>query len=94
VDDGAHLKWWVLEGSLTGIDGWFTFALDVQTGIGDLNNRSAMQTFEIESPVECRSVRVRSTGPSHRVQLVDPREHGIVPNFARTASFRLKILTL
>jgi hypothetical protein len=58
------MKSWVFEGSRTGADdGWFT--LDTQNENNDLNNKSGTKTFSIRDAIECRFVRIRSTGTDH-----------------------------
>jgi hypothetical protein len=58
---GCHIQSWSLEGSTDGLN-WVE--LDRQAEIADLNGLGRIKSFQVNSPVPCRFIRLRQTGPN------------------------------
>jgi hypothetical protein len=58
---GPHLRSWVVEGSENKVD-WVE--LDCRKDDGGLNGANKVCSFEVQSVVESRFIRIRSTGPN------------------------------
>jgi hypothetical protein len=61
--DSAHLKSWVIDGS---IDGMNWIELDRRTNNSHLNGSHLIRSFSISKSIECRFIRVRQTGKNHQ----------------------------
>jgi hypothetical protein len=61
--NGAHLKSWVIDGSIDGLR-WTEF--DRQANNDNLNERLAVRSFSVSASSECRFVRLLQTGMNHQ----------------------------
>jgi hypothetical protein len=59
----AHLKSWVIEGSING-SSWIE--LHRRTNSHDLNGPAVIRSFSISKMIDCRFIRLRQTGSNHR----------------------------
>jgi hypothetical protein len=59
----AHLKSWVVEGSVDGLN-WIE--LDRRPNNYDLNRPVVIRSFSVSKSTDCRFIRLQQTGPNHR----------------------------
>jgi hypothetical protein len=60
---GAHLKSWVIESSIDGVN-WRE--IDRQTDSTVLAQSCAVRSFPVSDSAECRFIRLTQTGPNHK----------------------------